>query len=458
MESADSRTGYRAAPPGSPDRHPKVVAPGAPEVSEEVVQSPSKNAGKPSPRSQPALIQSQNRYDDTHESIPLLQSHDRYSVSSSSSAASPPREKPLLGEHYRWHKDELPRVRPEPHQIVRVFCGIWNLHGKKAPAQHLDEWLGVGSQWLKSGPRHHIYVIGTCECEKKAQNSLVWSSKARWEQQMRDTLGEEYFLVGAQTLSAIHIMVFLHRYLWRYCWDIQTSYVPTGIANRLGNKGGVKVGFSLGRTKVLFINAHLAAQQTKIEERTQDFKRILRDSPLRQTKEGHGVHDEYDRVFFMGDLNTRIALTRDVVDSKPVDPKKWTDANAELMENDELYRKLHSGSGPGIGDAHEDDAKIGFWPQFQEAPIFFPPTYKFDTGTDTYDTSSKRRVPAWTDRILWKVDDTITNVAYSSVPTLMTSDHRPVFGQYEMVVDLSNWTGPDDERGSTSGSSICSLQ
>merc|ERR1712118_83419 len=99
----------------------------------------------------------------------------------------------------------------------------------------------------------------------------------------------------------------------------------------------------------------------------------------------------------------------------------------------------------------------GFWPQFQDAPIFFPPTYKFDTGTDTFDTSSKRRVPAWTDRILWKGDDKITNVAYSSVPTLMTSDHRPVVGQYEMVVDLGNWMGPEDERGSTSGSSICSL-
>ena len=41
---------------------------------------------------------------------------------------------------------------------------------------------------------------------------------------------------------------------------------------------------------------------------------------------------------------------------------------------------------------------------FQEPPLTFPPTYKFDknvAGLLAYDSSEKRRVPAWTDRVLW---------------------------------------------------------
>lgn len=33
---------------------------------------------------------------------------------------------------------------------------------------------------------------------------------------------------------------------------------------------------------------------------------------------------------------------------------------------------------------------------YEEGPILFPPTYKYDVGTDKYDTSEKMRIPAWT--------------------------------------------------------------
>ena len=36
------------------------------------------------------------------------------------------------------------------------------------------------------------------------------------------------------------------------------------------------------------------------------------------------------------------------------------------------------------------------FPGYEEGPILFRPTYRYDVGTDEYDTSEKARIPAWT--------------------------------------------------------------
>lgn len=41
------------------------------------------------------------------------------------------------------------------------------------------------------------------------------------------------------------------------------------------------------------------------------------------------------------------------------------------------------------------DAGLAF-SGYQEGPLLFRPTYRYDIGTDTYDTSEKMRIPAWT--------------------------------------------------------------
>ncbi len=61
-----------------------------------------------------------------------------------------------------------------------------------------------------------------------------------------------------------------------------------------------------------------------------------------------------------------------------------------------------------------------------EGEISFPPTFKFDKGSKDYDTSHKQRIPAWTDRILFKPND-VQVIEYDCVREAVHSDHRPVY-------------------------------
>ena len=54
------------------------------------------------------------------------------------------------------------------------------------------------------------------------------------------------------------------------------SAVKTGIGGAAGNKGGVAIRLLLHSTSLCFVCSHLAAHQTKVVERNQDFAEIHR--------------------------------------------------------------------------------------------------------------------------------------------------------------------------------------
>ena len=67
-------------------------------------------------------------------------------------------------------------------------------------------------------------------------------------------------------------------------------------------------------------------------------------------------------------------------------------------------------------------------------PLLFPPTYRYDIRTNNYDTSEKKRIPAWCDRILFLAEN-VKQYNYLA-GNLMTSDHKPVSSMFMVKVLL----------------------
>lgn len=70
--------------------------------------------------------------------------------------------------------------------------------------------------------------------------------------------------------------------------------------------------------------------------------------------------------------------------------------------------------------------------KLSEGEINFAPTYKFDKGTNDYDTSKKQSVPSYCDRICFTDNDRMKLLEYTNVPTIMFSDHKPVHATFQV--------------------------
>ncbi|PIO31098.1 hypothetical protein AB205_0031990 [Aquarana catesbeiana] len=237
-----------------------------------------------------------------------------------------------------------------------------------------------------------------------------------------------------------------------YCWCLPSIFTcPFCVMSRLtalelaleGNKGGVSIRLSLFGHMVCFLNCHLPAHMENSDQRVDNFESILQLQQF-QGPLANGVLD-HDLVFWFGDLNFRI----DDLDLHFVKSAIQGNKLSLLWEKDQLnmakcYEPVLSG--------------------FMEGPLTFPPTYKYDVGTNTYDTSSKKRKPAWTDRILWKMKNlhsqnasgkadmsssmseelSMTLLSYGCHMHYTESDHKPVSAIFSLKVhfvlqDLLNY-------------------
>lgn len=316
-------------------------------------------------------------------------------------------------------------TQPQTMEDFRVHIITWNV-GSAAPPDDITALLGLN---VGDG-NTDMYIIGLQEVNSminKRLKDVLFTDQ--WSEVCMERLSPfGYVLVTSQRMQGVLLLVFAKYFHLPFLRGVQTETTRTGLGGYWGNKGGVSARMSVFGHTICFLNCHLPAHMENSEQRMEDFESILQQQQF-EGQAATGVLD-HDVVFWFGDLNFRIDDLDMQVVKTAIDNNKYS----TLWEKDQLNLAKDS-----------ETVLEGF----QEGPLKFPPTYKFDVGTDTYDTSGKKRKPAWTDRILWRLRATapagaalnagnrgsisgltsgpkVTQHYYRSHMEFTVSDHKPV--------------------------------
>ncbi|KAL0606621.1 Phosphatidylinositol polyphosphate 5-phosphatase type IV [Plecturocebus cupreus] len=308
--------------------------------------------------------------------------------------------------------EELARYFPDRN--VALFVATWNMQGQKELPPSLDEFLLPA----EADYAQDLYAIGVQEgC----------SDRREWETRLQETLGPHYVLLASAAHGVLYMALFIRRDLIWFCSEVESSTVTTRIVSQIKTKGALGVSFTFFGTSFLFITSHFTSGDGKVAERLLDYTRTVQalalprnvpdTNPYRSS--AADVTTRFDQVFWFGDFNFRLSGGRAAVDAL-LGQGLAVDVPA-LLQHDQLIREMRRGS---------------IFKGFQEPDIHFLPSYKFDIGKDTYDSTSKQRTPSYTDRILYRSrhKGDICAVRYSSCAGIRTSDHRPVYGLFRVKV------------------------
>ncbi|KAK5613381.1 hypothetical protein CRENBAI_022826 [Crenichthys baileyi] len=332
--------------------------------------------------------------------------------------------------------------RSLPTDAFRLHLVTWNV-ATAEPPKDVTSLLQLNDQ-----PPIDLYVIGLQEVNSTPMRFISdLMAEDSWSHLFMDTLGPKGFVkVTSVRMQGLLLLVFAKMMHLPFIRNSQTTYTRTGIFGYWGNKGAVSVRFSFYGHMVCFLNCHLAAHMHNALQRVDEFEHILETQDFDIFDTPHVL--DHKVVFWFGDLNFRIEdhglhFVRSSINGGRLN-LLWSKDQLIMMKKKEPFLQ-----------------------EFEEGPLNFKPTYKFDRKADTYDTSGKKRKPAWTDRILWRIkpksltsgeeeeeeeeeeDDNekastftdngqdeypilVTQNTYTSVMSYGVSDHKPVIGNFTL--------------------------
>ncbi|KAJ3142927.1 hypothetical protein HDU90_002799 [Geranomyces variabilis] len=352
-----------------------------------------------------------------------------------------------------WLENQL-RLREREcctYRDLKLLICSWNLDANKPAeleeskhpedADFLARWMGsadspdiivVGFQELVDLESKKVTAKQLLKGTKKSQQSHMDHRFKLWREALIKSVRNaqpraSYRLLECRQLVGLFQCVFIKESEGARLKDVAVDMVKTGLKGYHGNKGGIATRFVLDDSSFCFVNTHLAAHQNQISARNNDVATILKDAhfPARPAYEGIFIGGgdgsmvlDHENVFWSGDLNYRIDLARERV-IELVEQQDWT----TLQEHDQLLNQMSVNPSFGLRG-------------FLEGQLNFAPTFKYDVGTDRYDTSEKRRVPSWCDRVLFCSPHAV-QTSYCRYETSL-SDHRPISATFTARVKSVN--------------------
>ncbi|XP_024524008.1 type II inositol polyphosphate 5-phosphatase 15 [Selaginella moellendorffii] len=351
-------------------------------------------------------------------------------------------------------------------RTFKILAGTWNVAEEKASLKSMQMWLasathagvvfvGLQETEMSAGAIAMAAAKETVGLQEKSSANGQW-----WLDNLGAALGEnqDFVRVGSRQLAGILIGVWVRNELIPFVGEIDAAAVPCGFGRALGNKGGVGVKILLYRRTFCFLSSHLAAHMDAVGRRNADFEHIyhqmkfgrssggsaFRGATVRKTAspDGQEVGKEVvesetvieavmpdladaDMIVWVGDFNYRIddLAYEDAIDL--ISSRQWE----VLLPKDQLRIEMTGGR---------------VFQGMREGPLRFQPTYKFDKGYSNplgYDSSEKKRIPAWCDRVIFRdsYDGTEAKkkfnlshpvsasvISYDSCMDALDSDHKPV--------------------------------
>ncbi|PFH47162.1 hypothetical protein AMATHDRAFT_152813 [Amanita thiersii Skay4041] len=320
--------------------------------------------------------------------------------------------------------DILSSIDSSPDLIAFGFQEVIDLESRKMAAKNV--LLGGSSK-----KKRDEEIVSGGACSGNGLSEKVTGAYRRWYdrlvKEVRLAMPEvPYTVVYTESLVGLFSCIFIKASERLALRDVAVTTVKRGMGGRYGNKGGIVARLVIGDSSVCMINCHLAAGQNAVRRRNADITAILEEKavfppteyPLAYTGGGDGsMVLDHEIVFVNGDMNYRIEHRREAIVSS-VRTNEFTN----LLAYDQLLREIKYNRGCRFRG-------------FSEGPITFAPTYKYDTRSNEYDSSEKRRLPAWCDRVLWRTREASrVQLLHYRRYEANVSDHRPVSAAVRITI------------------------